>query len=118
MVRLDGSRGSNIKEMEQLLLLSRDIRKAFAEAPHELKRTYLALFWEKIVVKDRRIVEAVPTLLFRSVGVEIAPLQEKAGKTPTSSSVRNFNGWLPDPSKLRTVLLNLNYWTSVKNRLT
>ena len=95
MVRLNGSRGSNIKEMEQLLLLSRDIRKAFAEAPHELKRTYLALFWEKIVVKDRRIVEAVPTLLFRSVGVEIAPLQEKAGETPTSSSVRNFNGWLP-----------------------
>ena len=95
MVRLDGSRGSNIKEMEQLLLLSRDIRKAFAEAPHDLKCTYLTLFWEKIVVKDRRIVEAVPTLLFRAIGPETAPLQEKAGKTPTPSSVRNFNGWLP-----------------------
>ena len=87
------------------------------KAPRKLMRCYLDFFWEKIVFKDRRIVEAVPALLFRSIGVETAPPQEKASKMPTSSSVRSFSEWLPGPSGFITLLRDAEYWNHVKSYL-
>jgi hypothetical protein len=92
LIELNDTRANNIKEMEQLLLLSRDIYRAFKEAPYELKRNYLGLFWEKIVVKDKEILEATPSLLFQSV---LPQSTAKAGHMPAFTSVRKFKGWLP-----------------------
>jgi hypothetical protein len=66
LIDLEGSRSSNIKELEQLLLLSRDIYKAYQETAPNLKRRYLALFWERIEVENKVIKKAILTQLFRA----------------------------------------------------
>lgn len=92
LIELNDTRANNIQEMEQLLLLSRDIYRAFKEAPYELKRSYLGLFWDKIEVKDKEILEATPSLLFRAVLPESTA---KAGNIPAFTSVLKFERWLP-----------------------
>jgi hypothetical protein len=61
----DGNRTENIESFEHLLRLARNLEKAYRDAPRDLKRRYLNLFWEKIVVQDKQIKEAVPTLALR-----------------------------------------------------
>lgn len=51
----------------QLVMLTRNVHKAYKAAPIQLKRRYLALFWEKIVVEDKKIKEAVPTKAFQEL---------------------------------------------------
>jgi site-specific DNA recombinase len=92
LISLNDTRANNIQEMEQLLLLSRDIYRAFKEAPYELKRNYLALFWDRIEVKDKKILEATPSLLFQAILPEPTA---KAGNIPAFTSVLKFSNWLP-----------------------
>jgi len=91
LIELNDTRSNNIQELEQLLLLSRDIYRAFVKAPFELKRHYMTLFWEKIVVKDREVLEATPTILFQAVLPEPTA---KAGNIPAFTSVLKFSNWL------------------------
>ncbi len=67
LLHLNEDRNDNIKVFEQLIFLARNIHTAYIEAPLDLKRKYLRLFWEKIIVEDRKIKEAVPTKLFQAV---------------------------------------------------
>ena len=62
--RLDLSRESNIGLFEQLMRLSTDFESAFEAAGPRLRRAYLSLCWEKLVVRDRQIVEAYPTPVY------------------------------------------------------
>lgn len=86
---LEEQRELDIDIIEQVLKLARNAYRAYKDAPVELKRRYLALFWEKFLVKDREIVEAVPTSLIRNL------LRDK--KVLISSN------WLPSPSLFRTL---------------
>jgi hypothetical protein len=51
----------------EILHFTRDIRKAFDQASHFLKRQYLSFFWERFEVEDGIIVISRPTLLFREL---------------------------------------------------
>lgn len=53
-------RARNLKTdvIQEILLLIRDIGKAYDKAPYELKRLYLGLFWDEFRVAHKRIVEA------------------------------------------------------------
>lgn len=57
-------KSDNLAIFEQLIYLTQNIKKAYMDAPLELKQTYLKIFWDSIEVKDRRIKKAVPTKLF------------------------------------------------------
>lgn len=92
LITLDDTRSNNIHEMEQLLLLSRNIYTAFKDAPFDLKRSYLALFWERFEVKDRQILIATPSRLFQAV---LPQSTAKAGEIPAFTSVLKFSNWLP-----------------------
>ncbi|MCA9730921.1 MAG: recombinase family protein [Deferribacteres bacterium] len=58
---LDAQRQIDIDVIEGVLKLTRNIYKAYKDAPYDLKRQYLGLFWEKFLIQDKEIVEAIPT---------------------------------------------------------
>jgi DNA invertase Pin-like site-specific DNA recombinase/uncharacterized Zn finger protein (UPF0148 family) len=64
---LDWQKEHDISVVQEVIKLSHNIYKAYKTAPYELKRQYLGLFWDKFLVQDKKIVEAVPTKIIRSL---------------------------------------------------
>ncbi len=50
--------------IEEVLAFTRNIYQTYVDAPDFLKRHYLRFFYEKLIVKKRKIFEAVPTPIF------------------------------------------------------
>lgn len=65
--KLERIREMKVDEVQEVLLLTMDAYQAYKKAKDPLKRQYLSLFWEKFVVDEREIVEAVPTRLFKAL---------------------------------------------------
>jgi len=53
--------------MREVLILSRNIYKAYKKAPYEIKRLYLAFFWDGFWVKDKKIIKRKPTKLIETL---------------------------------------------------
>lgn len=53
--------------IREVLGLARNIHLSYRAAPFELKRHFLALFWERFMVQDKEIVEATPTKLIQAL---------------------------------------------------
>lgn len=81
-VTKDYSKG--FERIERLIDMARNIQQTYVEASPEMKREYLALFFEKFFVRNGKIIEAIPSQ-------ELRPLI-KNGKI----SVRVKTNWLPD----------------------
>lgn len=103
---LDCQREFDIDVIEEVLKLTRNVHKAYTEASGDLKRQYLALFWEKFLVQDKKIVDAISTKCIQV----LLKKRKVLIKSKTSSS----------PSLNRT-LLNLlsdwSYWAKIKEKL-
>ncbi|OGY14526.1 MAG: hypothetical protein A3A58_03155 [Candidatus Blackburnbacteria bacterium RIFCSPLOWO2_01_FULL_41_27] len=50
--------------IEEVLAFTRNIYKTYKQAPKFLKRHYLRFFFEKVMVKDKGVLEVVPTPIF------------------------------------------------------
>jgi len=57
----------DIDTIREALMLSRDIYKAYKKAPYEIKRLYLSFFWDRLCVKDKKIVKTKPTKLVNAL---------------------------------------------------
>lgn len=57
----------DIQLIEDVLNFTRDIGKTYDEAPDFLKRHFLRFFFEKIMVKDRKIVNVIYTPVVTSL---------------------------------------------------
>ena len=68
--KLDNQRELDIDVVQEILKLTRNIYKAYKTAPIELKRQYLGLFWDKFLVQDKQIKQAVPTDLINNLRKE------------------------------------------------
>jgi hypothetical protein len=129
IARLELGRDGNIKVFEQMMRLAVNAGAAYNAAPMPLKRTYLKLFFEEIVVQDRKIVTARLTLAFESLlnnhpvyseGLpegsqgEDEHTQKRTpsliGSGATLEAVINSEGWLPSPSEFITFLKDVSYW--------
>ncbi|MBN1227673.1 MAG: recombinase family protein [Deltaproteobacteria bacterium] len=103
---LEEQREHHIDVIENVLKLTKNIYKAYKEAPNELKRHYIGLFWEKFMVENRKIVKGVPTPLIQSL------LQRKG--------VIIRSNWLPGPTAIITlekIIENDQYLLLLKERL-
>ena len=58
---LDKQRELDIDTVQEILKLTRNIYETYKTAPFWLKRQYLGLFWDKFLVQDKQIQQAVPT---------------------------------------------------------
>lgn len=103
---LDCQREFDIDVIEEVLKLTRDIHKAYVEASANLKRQYLALFWERFVVQDRKIVEAIPTKCIQALLKKQKVIIR--GKTSSSPSLN---------ITLLELLSDWQYWAKVKEKL-
>jgi site-specific DNA recombinase len=65
LANLDTDRVSESDVIRYVLQLTRSLFQEYQKAPDALKRHYLGLFWDRFVVQDRQIVQAVPTDLIR-----------------------------------------------------
>ena len=111
--------------------LSSSIVSAYAAAPAALKRCYLSLFWEQLVVRDRQIVEATPTRAFAAALGMAAEGSEKAVENESKTALRvhitdpqqmgdvviKTQGWLPAPSEFITFLADHGYWNDTRTTL-
>lgn len=62
---LDGN--IDMEFIEEILSLTRNIYKTYTEAPDFLKKQYLALFFESIEIKNRKVVKYTETPVFKAL---------------------------------------------------
>jgi len=91
-----------IDVLQNTLELAKNIYESYTKATYELKRQYLAFFWEKFLVQDRCIIKAIPSPLFQAL------LEEQ--------KVMIRSNWLPNP-KLLILLQDQQYMSSVKEKI-
>jgi DNA invertase Pin-like site-specific DNA recombinase len=99
---LSEQRELQIDVIAEVIKLSRDIYKAYKIATPELRRHYIALFWEQFLVRDKEIIKAIPTKI-------IIALQKE-------QKVRLSSKWLP-LSPLNLTLMDWQYMGMLKERL-
>jgi len=133
IARLELGRDGNIKVFEQMMRLAVNAEAAYDAAPMPLKRTYLKLFFEGIVVQDRKIVSARLTLAFEALlnnhpvysdglpegGQGEAEQGQKRtpdliGSGATLEAVINSEGWLPSSLEFITLPRDTGYWDRVR----
>lgn len=64
LILLEDQRELNVDVAQEILLLTRDIFKAYKKASFNLKRQYLGFFWERFEVADGVILKSVSSPLF------------------------------------------------------
>ncbi len=64
VAELDQRRQLDVTFIDEILALSRDIYQTYLEAPEFLKRHYIRFFFEKFMVKDKKIEKVVLSPLF------------------------------------------------------
>ncbi|MCL5410583.1 MAG: recombinase family protein [Patescibacteria group bacterium] len=65
--KLQINRADNTRVFEELMFLAEDVFKAYLKASPKRKRAYIDLFWNEIIVENRKIKKAVPTELFEAL---------------------------------------------------
>jgi site-specific DNA recombinase len=65
--QLENQRAHDVDLIQEVLKLTRNIYHAYKAAPYELKRQYLGLFWEKFLIQDKKIIQAIPTMLIQAL---------------------------------------------------
>jgi site-specific DNA recombinase len=65
LAALDGERMAESDVIRCVQQLTHNLHQEYTKAPDALKRQYLGLFWDRFVVRDRRIVQAIPTNFIR-----------------------------------------------------
>ncbi len=100
LLGLEDQRDMNVDVAQEVLLLARDIYHAYTKASFDLKRQYLAFFWEHFEVADGVIVTSVPSPLF----AELLQAEEAFYKTPKTEKAQNngfFQGGILSDLRLR-----------------
>lgn len=74
--------------VEETLSLVRNIYDTYKKAPMALKRHYLRYLFERFVIKDKRVVEVVPTPIFQSL-LHANSVRLTSTQLPIANSIRN-----------------------------
>ncbi|MBP9669818.1 recombinase family protein [Candidatus Woesebacteria bacterium] len=67
IANLEGQRNLDMKLVDEVLGLTRNISQTYRDAPFELKRQYLRLFFEKIYVEDKKVGKLHETPIFSTL---------------------------------------------------
>ncbi len=89
--KVERSRNLKTDVIQEILMLIRDIGKAYEKAPYELKRLYLGLFWNEFRVTQKRIAEArkAPVILaLEAVGAVTDSGAQEAISAETVAPIR------------------------------
>jgi DNA invertase Pin-like site-specific DNA recombinase len=104
---LEVVRKINTDEIKKILLLARNVYRAYTQADKEFKRYYLGFFWEKLEVMDRKIKLARPSKLFKAMlDLEKAYIREIKKPSPVIEKVSVKNSQNNNNQKI-----NINIFT-------
>jgi DNA invertase Pin-like site-specific DNA recombinase len=67
LATLNSERDIDTDVIREVLALTTGVYQAYQKAPAALKRQYLGLFWDRFLVQDREIVQAIPSQLIREL---------------------------------------------------
>ena len=67
MQEVDSQIGVDVSLIEEVLSFTRDVHRTYTEAPDFLKKHYLRFFFEKLMVKDKKVQNIVPTPIFATL---------------------------------------------------
>jgi DNA invertase Pin-like site-specific DNA recombinase len=84
----------DIDTIREALILTKNIYKAYKKAPYEIKRLYLAFFWDKIWVRDKKVVRVQPTKLIDAL-VENKKIFATKSRRCLDNDFRLRTNWLP-----------------------
>ena len=59
--KIENRHDIDMDTVREALSLSKNIYRAYKKAPYEIKRLYLSFFWDRFLIKDKKIIKAVPT---------------------------------------------------------
>lgn len=85
---IDDRNRVDISLIEEVLAFTRNIHQTYVDAPGFLKRHYLRFFFEKLMVKDRKIVAAIPTPVFKTLQQEYLVIISKPWLLREDSNLR------------------------------
>lgn len=85
LITLEEQRELDFDVVQEVLLLTRDIYRAYTKASFDLKRQYLGFFWERFEVADGIILKAVSSPLFK----QLLAAEEAHFKKPKSKNALN-----------------------------
>ncbi|MBI2415501.1 MAG: recombinase family protein [Candidatus Kerfeldbacteria bacterium] len=86
--RLDAERNFEIDPIRVVLEFTRDIHSAYIKAPERLKRRYLNLFWDRLVVQNKSIVSVEPTKVVKALLDANALVTKEPALKPVLITVR------------------------------
>ncbi|MDP2855543.1 MAG: recombinase family protein [bacterium] len=75
--RLEVQRDVKVDEVREILKFTRDIYKTYSEGSPELKRRILNYFWDRFLIKDKKIIRAQANQLMQDL-MELNALIKKA----------------------------------------
>lgn len=67
MLEIDSQVSVDVSLIEEVLSFTRDVHRTYTEAPDFLKKHYLRFFFEKLMVKDKKVQNIVPTPIFATL---------------------------------------------------
>ena len=88
---LSSSHDCDMGLIREILKLSGNIYETYKKAHYELKRHFLGLFWEKFLIQDKRIVQAIPNKLIAGF-CENSACYNKQTNVVNSSALYNTGG--------------------------
>lgn len=120
--KLENRHEIDVETAREALLLSKNVYKAYKNAAYEAQRLYLSFFWDKFLVRDKKIVEAQPSqfivALLEDKKVFIAesknrmkiknPMINEASNVRLLSSESEHNSVLISPSEEGEIRLTSN----------
>ncbi len=88
IAKLRNKKTVNPDEFSKVVNYSRNISQNYKDGTFEVKRRYLGFFWEKFIVQDKTIIEAIPTPLFKALQKIQKPSQN--GKALVNTGAYEF----------------------------
>lgn len=117
ILKLSQQKNINIGLFEELADFAKNIYEIYKQGDERIKRKYLCFFWEKFIVEDKKIVKAVPTLLFKALQeLQNPPYEEDSigGKLNCNLIKDTTNNqavtFIPSQKKFGNEIINPTVW--------
>lgn len=92
IIKLSRRKVIQIDSFNEVVEFSKSVYKIYKTGEYKSKRQLLSFFWEKLIISDKQIIEAVPTLLFRTLQKLQKPPKKEVLDTENKQSFSNLKG--------------------------
>ncbi len=96
LLLLEDQRGVSVDVAQEVLLITKDIHKAYKKASPDLKRKYLLFFWDHFEVQNGIIISSHPALLFDAIS-KFEAVYYRTSEDAKPQDIAQTNGSIVSP---------------------